>query len=626
MSQNKKTPARKDGEAEGFKRQEAMLRQKARPKGSVLKILRRLISYFERDKWIMFTGIFISAISSMAGLITNALNRPIFNYLADGVGGDPVVRLIILVAVIALAGVGLTYLGEYLTLIASQRTISRLRMDLFEKMQELPLRYFDQRSHGDIMSLYTNDVQNVADALEQTLSSLVLNVLIFIGTFSAMLWLSPRLTLITVAFIVLLLIIVRVVSRFSGYYFRERQTALGLMNGFIEERIEGQKVVKVFTHESENIADFTKLNEELRVTGSRAETLAILMMPISGNMSSILYAAVAVAGALFALAGSLDIGAVVSYLLYTRRISQPISQLANQLNLLIAAFAGAERIFDLIDSPAELDEGKVRLVFDQGKGFWEYEEDGETKRKRVTGDIRFNNVDFSYNEGEPVLKDINFYAKPGQSVALVGSTGAGKTTVTNLLTRFYELEDGEILYDGFDIRDIDKDSLRRSQALVLQDVHLFKGTIRENIRFGKLSATDTEIEEAARLAGADTFIRSLEDGYEFMLDQDGQNLSQGQRQLISIARAAVARPPVLVLDEATSSIDTRTEFYIQLGMDRLMQNATTIVIAHRLSTVRSSNVILVIEQGEIVERGTHDELMAMEGRYYDLNTGRAELV
>lgn len=626
MSQNKKTPARKDGEAEGLKRQEAMLRQKARPKGSVLKILRRLISYFERDKWIMFTGIFISAISSMAGLITNALNRPIFNYLADGVGGDPVVRLIILVAVIALAGVGLTYLGEYLTLIASQRTISRLRMDLFEKMQELPLRYFDQRSHGDIMSLYTNDVQNVADALEQTLSSLVLNVLIFIGTFSAMLWLSPRLTLITVAFIVLLLIIVRVVSRFSGYYFRERQTALGLMNGFIEERIEGQKVVKVFTHESENIADFTKLNEELRVTGSRAETLAILMMPISGNMSSILYAAVAVAGALFALAGSLDIGAVVSYLLYTRRISQPISQLANQLNLLIAAFAGAERIFDLIDSPAELDEGKVRLVFDQGKGFWEYEEDGETKRKRVTGDIRFNNVDFSYNEGEPVLKDINFYAKPGQSVALVGSTGAGKTTVTNLLTRFYELEDGEILYDGFDIRDIDKDSLRRSQALVLQDVHLFKGTIRENIRFGKLSATDTEIEEAARLAGADTFIRSLEDGYEFMLDQDGQNLSQGQRQLISIARAAVARPPVLVLDEATSSIDTRTEFYIQLGMDRLMQNATTIVIAHRLSTVRSSNVILVIEQGEIVERGTHDELMAMEGRYYDLNTGRAELV
>lgn len=626
MSQNKKTPARKDGEAEGLKRQEAMLRQKARPKGSVLKILRRLISYFERDKWIMFTGIFISAISSMAGLITNALNRPIFNYLADGVGGDPVVRLIILVAVIALAGVGLTYLGEYLTLIASQRTISRLRMDLFEKMQELPLRYFDQRSHGDIMSLYTNDVQNVADALEQTLSSLVLNVLIFIGTFSAMLWLSPRLTLITVAFIVLLLIIVRVVSRFSGYYFRERQTALGLMNGFIEERIEGQKVVKVFTHESENIADFTKLNEELRVTGSRAETLAILLMPISGNMSSILYAAVAVAGALFALAGSLDIGAVVSYLLYTRRISQPISQLANQLNLLIAAFAGAERIFDLIDSPAELDEGKVRLVFDQGKGFWEYEEDGETKRKRVTGDIRFNNVDFSYNEGEPVLKDINFYAKPGQSVALVGSTGAGKTTVTNLLTRFYELEDGEILYDGFDIRDIDKDSLRRSQALVLQDVHLFKGTIRENIRFGKLSATDTEIEEAARLAGADTFIRSLEDGYEFMLDQDGQNLSQGQRQLISIARAAVARPPVLVLDEATSSIDTRTEFYIQLGMDRLMQNATTIVIAHRLSTVRSSNVILVIEQGEIVERGTHDELMAMEGRYYDLNTGRAELV
>ncbi len=626
MSQNKKTPARKDGEAEGLKRQEAMLRQKARPKGSVLKILRRLISYFERDKWIMFTGIFLSAISSMAGLITNALNRPIFNYLADGVGGDPVVRLIILVAVIALAGVGLTYLGDYLTLIASQRTISRLRMDLFEKMQELPLRYFDQRSHGDIMSLYTNDVQNVADALEQTLSSLVLNVLIFIGTFSAMLWLSPRLTLITVAFIVLLLIIVRVVSRFSGYYFRERQTALGLMNGFIEERIEGQKVVKVFTHESENIADFTKLNEELRVTGSRAETLAILMMPISGNMSSILYAAVAVAGALFALAGSLDIGAVVSYLLYTRRISQPISQLANQLNLLIAAFAGAERIFELIDSPAELDEGKVRLVFDQGKGFWEYEEDGETKRKRVTGDIRFNNVDFSYNEGEPVLKDINFYAKPGQSVALVGSTGAGKTTVTNLLTRFYELEDGEILYDGFDIRDIDKDSLRRSQALVLQDVHLFKGTIRENIRFGKLSATDTEIEEAARLAGADTFIRSLEDGYEFMLDQDGQNLSQGQRQLISIARAAVARPPVLVLDEATSSIDTRTEFYIQLGMDRLMQNATTIVIAHRLSTVRSSNVILVIEEGEIVERGTHDELMAMEGRYYDLNTGRAELV
>lgn len=625
MSQNKNTPARKDGETEGLKRQEEMLRQKARPKGNILKILRRLISYFERDKWIMFIGILVSAVSSMAGLITNALNRPIFNFLAEGVGGDPVIRLIILIAVIALAGVGLTYLGDYLTLIASQRTISRLRLDLFQKMQELPLRYFDQRSHGDIMSIYTNDIQNVADALEQTLSSLVLNVLIFIGTFSAMLWLSPRLTLITVAFIVLLLLIVRVVSRFSGYYFRERQTALGLMNGFIEERIEGQKVVKVFTHESENIADFTQLNEELRVTGSRAETLAIVMMPISGNLSSILYAAVAVAGALFALAGSLDIGAVVSYLLYTRRISQPISQLANQLNLLIAAFAGAERIFDLIDTPAEIDEGKVHLVFEHGKGFWEFEEDGETKRKKVSGDIRFNNVDFSYVEGKPVLKDINFYAKPGQSVALVGSTGAGKTTVTNLLTRFYELEDGEILYDGFNIRDIDKSSLRRAQALVLQDVHLFKGTIRDNIRFGKLTASDAEIEEAARLAGADTFIRSLEGGYDFELEQDGQNLSQGQRQLISIARAAVARPPVLILDEATSSIDTRTEFYIQLGMDRLMQNATTIVIAHRLSTVRSSNVILVIEDGEIVERGTHDELMAMHGRYYDLNTGRAEL-
>lgn len=626
MSQNKNTPARKDGEAEGLKRQEAMLRQKARPKGSVLKILRRLISYFEGDKWLMLVGIVISGVASMSGLITNLLYRPIINHLAEGVGGAPVVRLIVLVAVIALAGLLLTYFGGYLTLIAAQRTIARLRMDLFKKMQELPLRYFDQRSHGDIMSLYTNDVQNVADALEQTLSNLILNILVFIGTFSVMLWLSPRLTLITVAFIILLILIVRVVSRFSGYYFRERQTSLGLMNGFIEERIEGQKVVKVFTHEEENIEDFTKLNEELRVTGSKAETLTILMMPVSGNLSSILYAAVAVAGTLFALAGSLDIGAVVSYLLYTRQISQPISMLANQLNLLVAAFAGAERIFELIDSPAEIDEGKIRLVMDEGTCYWEYEEEGETKRKRVCGDIRFNHVDFSYVEGEQVLKDINFYAKPGQSVAIVGSTGAGKTTVTNLLTRFYELEDGEILYDGFDIRDIDKDSLRRAQALVLQDVHLFKGTIRENIRFGNLSATDAEVEEAAYLAGADSFIRSLEDGYEFELEQDGQNLSQGQRQLISIARAAVAKPPVLVLDEATSSIDTRTEFYIQLGMDRLMENATTIVIAHRLSTVRSSNVILVIEQGEIVERGTHDELMAMEGRYYDLNTGRAELV
>lgn len=625
MSPTNNTPARQDGEAEGLKRQEAMLRQKARPKGSIFKILRRLISYFDRDKWIMLIGIAISGIASLAGLATNALYRPIFNQLAEGIGGSPVIRLIALVAVIALAGVVLTYLGEYLTLIASQRTISRLRMDLFKKMQELPLRYFDQRSHGDIMSLYTNDVQNVADALEQTLSNLVLNILIFIGTFSAMLWLSPRLTLITVAFIIVLLIIVRVVSRFSGFYFRERQTDLGLMNGFIEERIEGQKVVKVFTHEDENIEDFSKLNDDLRITGSRAETLAILMMPVSGNMSSILYAAVAVAGTLFSLAGTLDIGAVIAYLLYTRRISQPISMLSNQLNLLIAAFAGAERIFDLIDTPAELDEGKVRLIFDEGKSYWEYEEDGETKRTRVRGDIRFNNVDFSYVEGKPVLKDITFYAKPGQSVALVGSTGAGKTTVTNLLTRFYELEDGEILYDGFDIRDIDKDSLRRAQSLVLQDVHLFKGTIRDNIRFGKLSATDEEIEEAARLAGAHSFIESLADGYDFELEQDGQNLSQGQRQLISIARAAVGRPPVLVLDEATSSIDTRTEFYIQLGMDRLMQNATTIVIAHRLSTVRSSNVILVIEAGEIVERGTHDELMAMQGRYYDLNTGRAEL-
>ena len=486
-------------------------------------------------------------------------------------------------------------------LIAAQRTVGRIRMDIFRKMQELPLSYFDQRSHGDIMSIFTNDVQNVSDALENTLSNLVINVLSFIGTFAVMLWLSPKLTIITVLFIIILVLIVRFVSRISGKYFRERQTALGLMNGFIEERVEGQKVVKVFNHEEDNIEDFEILNEDLRIKGSIANTLAIVMMPIAGNLSSMLYAGVAVAGSLFAIGGGLDIGAIVSYLMYTRRISQPISQLANQLNLLIAAFAGAERIFNLIDTEAEVDEGKVVLVKEDDGYYWQ-RPDGE--KIPVKGDVRFHHVDFSYVPGEQVLKDITFYAKPGQSVALVGSTGAGKTTVTNLLTRFYELDDGEILYDGINIQDIDKSSLRRAQALVLQDVHLFEGTIRDNIRFGKPDASEEEIHEAARIAGAEPFILALEDGYDTMLDFDGQNLSQGQRQLLSIARAAIARPPVMILDEATSSIDTRTERFIQKGMDHLMQHATTIVIAHRLSTVRNSNVILVIEDGRSLNADT----------------------
>lgn len=596
--------------------------------------LRVFLSYLGRHKKMLAVVAVLVTISAGANLLGTYMIRPVVNGLADG-DVHTLLRGVLITALIFGCGALAAY-GYTQTMVkAAQQVVYDIRRDLFEHVQTLPLQFFDSRRHGDIMSLFTNDIDTMADALNNSFAMVIQSFIQIVGTLTLLYILNWRLSLIvTVCYGIMFWYIKFSGKRSKGYYTKQ-QNSLGELNGYIEELISGQKVVKVFHHEEESFTEFCKKNEELRKAGTGAQGYAATMVPVVVSISYINYAIVAVLGGLLALHGKADIGSLASYLVFVRQAALPINQFTQQSNFLLSALAGAERVFDVMSLEPEIDEGKVELVNvkeENGKlvvcrettGRWAWKRQDGTMTE-LKGDVRFENVDFGYTADRLILKNISLYAKPGQKIAFVGSTGAGKTTITNLINRFYDVQGGAVVYDGIDVKDIEKDALRHSLGIVLQDTHLFTGTVAENIRFGKLDATQEEIERAAKIANADSFIRRLPNGYDTMLTSDGANLSQGQRQLLAIARAAVADPPVLILDEATSSVDTRTEALIEKGMDQLMEGRTVFVIAHRLSTVRNANAIMVLEQGNIVERGDHDALLAQKGKYYQLYHGMFEL-
>ena len=611
------------------------------------KLLKRLLGYVFKSYTphciIVFICILISVLANAQG--TMFLQDLIDVYIMPMIGASdpdfkPLATAILKVASFYLCGAAASYVYGRILVVVSQGTLKSLRNDMFSHMEKLPIKYFDTNSHGDIMSVYTNDIDTLRQMISQSIPQLINSTFTIITVFVCMLKLNIPLTVLTIVMVAVMLGCTKKFAGLSGKYFTAQQRDLGKVNGFIEEMMSGQKVVKVFCHEEKNINDFNELNDNLFDSAYNANKFANILGPINAQLGNLSYVLCAAVGGMIALSGfgGLSLGALASFLTFNKSFSMPINQVSQQLNSIVMALAGCERVFKLLDEKPETDEGYVTLVrakeengviteSKEHTGMWAWKHihqaTGETEYTRLEGGVVFDDVDFGYNEDKIVLHNIKMFAQPGQKIAFVGSTGAGKTTITNLINRFYDIQDGKIRYDGININKIKKDDLRHSLGMVLQDTHLFTDTVMENIRYGKLDATDEEVIAAAKLANADGFIRHLPDGYNTMLTGDGSNLSQGQRQLIAIARAAVADPPVLILDEATSSIDTRTEKIVQDGMDNLMRGRTTFVIAHRLSTVINSDCIMVLEKGRIIERGTHDQLIKEQGRYYQLYTGNA---
>ena len=616
---------------------------------------KRILSYMAEYKALLLLVVVFIICSSLANVIgTSFLQKIIDNYLTPLIkdsgnaelyrGFMAVLGQMMLVYVISAL---CTFGYSRIMLNISTKTLFKIRTDLFTHMETLPIKYFDTHTHGELMSRYTNDIDTIREMLSNAVSSFISSAVTIIGVFVMMVYYSWQLTLVSIGMLFVILFLTGKIGGKSGKYFKEQQKEIGAVNGYIEEMIDGQKVVKVFVHEKQAKEEFEQLNDRLCEASTNANTFANILGPVNNNLGHVQYALTAVVGGILAIkgvhsfSGPIMVGTVVAFLHYTRNFSMPISQVSQLFNSVLSALAGAERIFNMIDEPSEVDDGYVTLVnakeapdgtlteCSERTGVWAWKHphkaDGTITYTKVQGRVEFDDVTFGYEENKTVLNGISLYAKPGQKIAFVGSTGAGKTTITNLINRFYDVPDGKIRYDGININKIKKDDLRRSLSMVLQDTHLFTGTVMDNIRYGKLDATDEEVIKAAKLANADSFIRHLPEGYDTMLYSDGANLSQGQRQLLAIARAAVADPPVLILDEATSSIDTRTEALIEKGMDSLMEGRTVFVIAHRLSTVRNSDAIMVLEHGNIIERGNHDALIADHGKYYQLYTGMFEL-
>lgn len=624
--------------------------QKSGVSKNTAKTAKRLLKYVTGMYKVQFVIVFVCILLSSVASISVSLSLKFLldDFIIPLIGQKQpnfaeLYQAMAVLGCIFLVGVVSTFVYTRMIVTIGQGVLKQVRDDMFEHMQTLPIRYFDQNTNGSIMSLYTNDTDTLRQMINQSIPQALMSFFTIIVTFISMLILSPLLTVLAVVMIGVLLLVTKKIGGNSGKFFVRQQIALADVTGYVEERMNGQRVVKVFNHENKSKEEFDKLNEQLFESAANANAFANMMGPVIGNIGNLQFVLTAVLGGFLSVqgVGGITLGVMASYLQFTKSFTQPFMQVAQQFNSIVMALAGAERIFNLIDEEPEMDEGYVELVnakkdaqgniveCKERTGMWAWkhphEADGTVTYTELKGDVRFEDVTFGYNSDKVILQDISLFAKPGQKLAFVGSTGAGKTTITNLINRFYDIQGGKIRYDGINITKIKKDDLRRSLGIVLQDTHLFTGTIMENIRYGKLDATDEEVYEAARLSHADQFIRMLPNGYDTVLSGDGEELSQGQRQLLSIARAAVANPPVLILDEATSSIDTRTESIVQKGMDNLMKGRTVFVIAHRLSTIRNSDAIIVLEHGKIIERGDHEDLIQMKGTYYQLYTGKLEL-